>query len=220
MIQYWACDIRIKIISIVSLNIFIYFHFRKHIEVHGRPTPAVFRSEPEAGGQSSYELTWTVDSYSPIIEYRLLYRQIQPYHKVWNSLTFFLKHMTWDVAWKYALYSVNALVCSNSIYLKTQFLLIVLHSNVFTLDTHVNLKLFSEHQNISEGLAKFRSKSTSLQNWKSFLGSIRYTLHHFRTRYLSFVLNRHVWLVCCLSSSNIFLFVLLWEKSAISKSIN
>ena len=56
--------------------------YRKHIEVHGRPTPAVFRSEPEAGGQSSYELTWTVDSYSPIIEYRLLYRQIQPYHKV------------------------------------------------------------------------------------------------------------------------------------------
>jgi len=55
--------------------------FKKHIEVHGRPTPAVFRSEPEAGGQSSYELTWTVDSYSPIIEYRLLYRQIQPYHK-------------------------------------------------------------------------------------------------------------------------------------------
>jgi hypothetical protein len=55
--------------------------FKKHIEVHGRPTPAVFRSEPEAGGQSSYELTWTVDSYSAIIEYRLLYRQIQPYHK-------------------------------------------------------------------------------------------------------------------------------------------
>ena len=63
------------------IHLFI-FDFRKHIEVHGRPTPAVFRSEPEAGGQSSYELTWTVDSYSAIIEYRLLYRQIQPYHKV------------------------------------------------------------------------------------------------------------------------------------------
>ena len=61
--------------------------FRKHIEVHGRSTPAVFRSEPEAGGQSSYELTWTVDSYSAIIEYRLLYRQIQPYHKVRKLLT-------------------------------------------------------------------------------------------------------------------------------------
>ena len=55
---------------------------RKHIEVHGRPTPAVFRSSPEAGGKSTYHLTWTVDSYSPIIEYRLLYRQIQAYHRV------------------------------------------------------------------------------------------------------------------------------------------
>ena len=56
--------------------------FRKHIEVHGRPTPAVFRSSPNAGGRSTYQLLWTVDSYSPIQEYRLLYRQIQPYHKV------------------------------------------------------------------------------------------------------------------------------------------
>ena len=58
------------------------FCFRKHIEVHGRPTPAVFRSSPNAGGRSTYQLLWTVDSYSPIQEYRLLYRQIQPYHKV------------------------------------------------------------------------------------------------------------------------------------------
>lgn len=56
--------------------------FKKHIEVHGRPTPAVFRSSPDAGGRSAYQLLWTVDSYSPIQEYRLLYRQIQPYHKM------------------------------------------------------------------------------------------------------------------------------------------
>jgi len=56
--------------------------FKKHIEVHGRPTPAVFRSSPNAGGRSAYQLLWTVDSYSPIQEYRLLYRQIQPYHKM------------------------------------------------------------------------------------------------------------------------------------------
>merc|ERR1712062_683825 len=55
---------------------------KKHIEVHGRPTPAVFRSSPNAGGRSAYQLLWTVDSYSPIQEYRLLYRQIQPYHKM------------------------------------------------------------------------------------------------------------------------------------------
>ncbi|XP_059095513.1 protein amalgam-like [Tigriopus californicus] len=60
--------------------------FKKHIEVHGRPTPAVFRSLPEAGGRESYLLTWTVDSYSPIEEYRLLYRQIQPYHQVSDDM--------------------------------------------------------------------------------------------------------------------------------------
>jgi len=59
--------------------------FRKHIEVHGRPTPAVFRSPPNAGGLSTYQLKWTVDSYSAIQEYRLLYRQIQPYHKMNNG---------------------------------------------------------------------------------------------------------------------------------------
>ena len=42
----------------------------------------MFRSSPNAGGRSAYQLLWTVDSYSPIQEYRLLYRQIQPYHKV------------------------------------------------------------------------------------------------------------------------------------------
>ena len=28
----------------------------------------------------SYELSWSVDSYSPVEEYRLLYRKIKPYH--------------------------------------------------------------------------------------------------------------------------------------------
>ena len=45
----------------------------------------MFRSSPNAGGRSAYQLLWTVDSYSPIQEYRLLYRQIQPYHKVRNQ---------------------------------------------------------------------------------------------------------------------------------------
>ena len=84
MVYNYTEDIvlRLGIFCLISYTTHFYLFFRKHIEVHGRPTPAVFRSEPEAGGQSSYELTWTVDSYSPIIEYRLLYRQIQPYHKV------------------------------------------------------------------------------------------------------------------------------------------
>jgi len=54
--------------------------FKKHIEVHGRPTAAVFRSKPNTHQDQSYQLSWSVDSYSPIEEYRLLYRKIKPYH--------------------------------------------------------------------------------------------------------------------------------------------
>lgn len=62
---------------------------KRHIEVHGRPTPAVFRSKPHqnthasgggGNGRNSFRLVWTVDSYTRIEEYRLLYRQIKPFH--------------------------------------------------------------------------------------------------------------------------------------------
>ena len=57
---------------------------RRHIEVHGRPTPAVFRNKPRdnGGSRNTFRLVWTVDSYTTILEYRLLYRQIKPYHPV------------------------------------------------------------------------------------------------------------------------------------------
>lgn len=51
---------------------------KRHIEVHGRPTMAVFRNKPHQAGAHSFQLVWTTDSYSPIEEYRLLYRQIKP----------------------------------------------------------------------------------------------------------------------------------------------
>ncbi|XP_023341591.1 lachesin isoform X2 [Eurytemora carolleeae] len=54
--------------------------FKKHIEVHGRPTSPVFRSEPNTNQPQMYLLSWSVDSYSPIEEHRLLYRKIKPYH--------------------------------------------------------------------------------------------------------------------------------------------
>lgn len=59
--------------------------FKKHIEVHGRPTIPIFRSKPNTHHDRSYELSWTVDSYSPIEEYRLLYRKIKPYHGPMDS---------------------------------------------------------------------------------------------------------------------------------------
>ena len=39
---------------------------------------AVFRNKPHQAGAHSFQLVWTTDSYSPIEEYRLLYRQIKP----------------------------------------------------------------------------------------------------------------------------------------------
>ena len=50
--------------------------------MHGRPTAPVFRSQPGAASHGSYELTWTVDSYTAVEEYRLLYRPIRPVQAV------------------------------------------------------------------------------------------------------------------------------------------
>merc|ERR1719225_1975728 len=60
--------------------------FKKHIEVHGRPTIPIFRSKPNTHQDRSYELSWSVDSYSPLEEFRLLYRKIKPYHGVSNHI--------------------------------------------------------------------------------------------------------------------------------------
>ena len=83
-------------------TIFLFYFLRRHIEVHGRPTPAVFRKKPHQAGKNSYRLVWTVDSYTPIQEYRLLYRQIKPFHPVsfncstgfpWHFCCFFDKNI-------------------------------------------------------------------------------------------------------------------------------
>ena len=76
-----------------QLLFFLITCFRRHIEVHGRPTPAVFRNKPHQGGKNSFRLIWTVDSYSRIEEYRLLYRQIKPFHPVSPSQNLTLQSM-------------------------------------------------------------------------------------------------------------------------------
>lgn len=50
--------------------------FKKHIEVHGRPTEATFESAGSKPGHRSFQLSWKVQSFSPIHEYRLLYRSL------------------------------------------------------------------------------------------------------------------------------------------------
>ncbi|GBP46281.1 Lachesin [Eumeta japonica] len=49
---------------------------RQHVEVSGRPGPARFTSPPLARAPHSYSLAFSVDSYPPLDELRLLYRQL------------------------------------------------------------------------------------------------------------------------------------------------
>lgn len=49
---------------------------RQHVEVSGRPGPARFTSAPLARSHSRYTLAFAVDSYPPLDELRLLYRQL------------------------------------------------------------------------------------------------------------------------------------------------
>jgi len=48
--------------------------YKKHIEVHGRPTEATFLRGGMRSGRNSFELSWKVHSFVKIHEYRLLYR--------------------------------------------------------------------------------------------------------------------------------------------------
>jgi len=52
--------------------------FKKHIEVHGRPTEATFQRAGSKSGHRSFQLSWKVQSFAPIHEYRLLYRSLVP----------------------------------------------------------------------------------------------------------------------------------------------
>ncbi|XP_060808257.1 lachesin [Amyelois transitella] len=49
---------------------------RQHVEVSGRPGPARFTSPPLAARPDVYRLAFAVDSYPPLDELRLLYRQL------------------------------------------------------------------------------------------------------------------------------------------------
>jgi len=50
--------------------------FKKHIEVHGRPTEATFQRVGMVSSRTSFELSWKVRSFVKIHEYRLLYRSV------------------------------------------------------------------------------------------------------------------------------------------------
>lgn len=49
---------------------------RQHVEVSGRPGPATFKSPPLSRAPHAYNLSFQLDSYPPLDELRLLYRQL------------------------------------------------------------------------------------------------------------------------------------------------
>ena len=42
----------------------------------GRPSSAILKSEPMGNSADSYNLTWKIDSYAPIEEYKLMFRKL------------------------------------------------------------------------------------------------------------------------------------------------
>lgn len=48
----------------------------KFFPFKGRPSRAIFKSEPMGNSADSYNLTWKIDSYAPIEEYKLMFRKL------------------------------------------------------------------------------------------------------------------------------------------------
>lgn len=67
-----------------------------HIELAGRPMPSLFKHSPTASSPTTHNLIWTTESYSPIIEYSLKFREVpsgnlgpesKGYDTRWKELT-------------------------------------------------------------------------------------------------------------------------------------
>ncbi|KAL1457807.1 hypothetical protein WDU94_008000 [Cyamophila willieti] len=49
---------------------------RAYLELSGKPNPAIFRSHPQGRLPNSYNITWSVSSYTPLEEFKIKYRKI------------------------------------------------------------------------------------------------------------------------------------------------
>lgn len=52
---------------------------RQFLELSGRPNPAIFKSHPNGRQKDNYNISWAVNSYTPIEEFKLLFRKV-PIH--------------------------------------------------------------------------------------------------------------------------------------------
>uniref|UniRef100_A0A0K8WJD6 Lachesin n=1 Tax=Bactrocera latifrons TaxID=174628 RepID=A0A0K8WJD6_BACLA len=59
---------------------------RKTLQLSGKPNIAVFNSPPVSQYKDRYNISWTVDSHTPIEEYKLSFRRLPQGHEVDNSI--------------------------------------------------------------------------------------------------------------------------------------
>ncbi|XP_036217177.2 uncharacterized protein [Bactrocera oleae] len=59
---------------------------RKTLQLSGKPNIAVFNSPPISQYKDRYNISWTVDSHTPIEEYKLSFRRLPQGHEVDNSI--------------------------------------------------------------------------------------------------------------------------------------
>ncbi|XP_031632888.1 limbic system-associated membrane protein isoform X2 [Contarinia nasturtii] len=59
---------------------------RKTLQLTGKPNTAQFRSLPTSQFKDRYNISWTVDSHTPIDEFKLFYRRLPQGHDIDNSI--------------------------------------------------------------------------------------------------------------------------------------
>ncbi|XP_070493766.1 protein amalgam isoform X3 [Chironomus tepperi] len=59
---------------------------KKYLQLSGKPNTAIFRSAPISQYKDRYNISWTVDSHSPIEEYKLFFRRSSDEHELDNNI--------------------------------------------------------------------------------------------------------------------------------------
>ncbi|XP_055384534.1 lachesin [Condylostylus longicornis] len=59
---------------------------RKTLQLSGKPSTAIFSSPPISQYKDRYNISWTVDSHSPVEEFKLFFRRLPQGHEVDNTI--------------------------------------------------------------------------------------------------------------------------------------
>ncbi|XP_059612096.1 limbic system-associated membrane protein-like isoform X2 [Phlebotomus argentipes] len=59
---------------------------RQTLALSGKPNTAIFRSAPISQYKDRYNISWTVDSHSPVEEFKLFFRRVPQGHEIDNSI--------------------------------------------------------------------------------------------------------------------------------------